>query len=239
MLKKIVVACSLMLISTLGHAASFDCKKAKAPIEKTICNDAELNNMDSKLGEVYKNWLNDSGKTGKFIKKTQAFWLKWRAEQCDVSVASCLLSLYEERISLLEFYLTDPFQVSEIGQIVGIYSAKNTGLEMFIEALNHDEVFVHISGEDDNKRWSCSFNGRGKLSNNTITLTPLVGDVPAANNSVTLKIQKNGSILAQEQTTTLQGKVVNVEQEDTEFCGGINNFGEISAEYTPTLRVLK
>lgn len=47
--------CLLLLvnINKLGHAASFDCKKAKSVMEKTICSDAQLSKLDEEINRKY------------------------------------------------------------------------------------------------------------------------------------------------------------------------------------------
>jgi uncharacterized protein len=44
----------LTLTSTLLFPASFDCKKAKTDVEKLICSDKELSQLDEELNEAYK-----------------------------------------------------------------------------------------------------------------------------------------------------------------------------------------
>ena len=59
------------------HAASFDCKKAKAPIEKAICTDKDISALDEQLASKYKallKTLDEAGKT--VVKMEQKYWLK-------------------------------------------------------------------------------------------------------------------------------------------------------------------
>ena len=46
---------SLLYVGTRAvFAASFDCKKARSYVEKTVCAIPELSNADSRMGEFYK-----------------------------------------------------------------------------------------------------------------------------------------------------------------------------------------
>jgi len=59
------------------HAASFDCKKAKAPIEIAICGDKDISALDEQLASKYKallKTLDEAGKT--VVKEGQKYWLK-------------------------------------------------------------------------------------------------------------------------------------------------------------------
>jgi len=59
-----------------AHAASFDCKKAKAPIEKAICADKDISALDEQLASKYKALLGTLDEAGKgVVKKEQKYWL--------------------------------------------------------------------------------------------------------------------------------------------------------------------
>lgn len=57
-IKKILIPICI-LIPTICFAASFDCTKAKSPVEKAICSDAELGKLDEDLSKVYKDALKE------------------------------------------------------------------------------------------------------------------------------------------------------------------------------------
>lgn len=52
--RAMVLAGSLLLSSTLAWSASFDCGKARKPLEKLICSNPELDAVDTRMGEVFK-----------------------------------------------------------------------------------------------------------------------------------------------------------------------------------------
>lgn len=65
------------LVNTLACAASFDCGKAEAKVEKMICNDAELSRLDDELDSVYKSALKDKRHVA-VLKESQRQWMKER-----------------------------------------------------------------------------------------------------------------------------------------------------------------
>ncbi len=81
---------------------SFDCAKATTEIEKSICNNKELSAIDGQLGKVYsklRKLLPKSEATN--LKKEQRIWLKMRDSTCPPYDIECLLSLYKERLTVL------------------------------------------------------------------------------------------------------------------------------------------
>ena len=58
------------------HAASFDCKKAKAPVEIAICADKDISALDEQLASKYKALQGTLDEVGKgVVKKEQKYWL--------------------------------------------------------------------------------------------------------------------------------------------------------------------
>jgi uncharacterized protein len=84
----------------ISHAASFNCSTAGLTRnEQTICGDASLSALDSKLGALYslaKNNASDSDKAA--ILTTQKAWVA-RRNQCTNTV--CLVDAYNARIAQL------------------------------------------------------------------------------------------------------------------------------------------
>ena len=86
--------------------ASFDCRKAGTPTERTICSDMALAQLDYELAETYSARLaaaTDSGKQA--LKTRQRAWLKIRDQACHDQAAaaavSCLTGVYRARLSEL------------------------------------------------------------------------------------------------------------------------------------------
>ena len=92
------VAVSLTFFGNV-NAASFDCTKASTPLEKTICGNSKLSDLDEKLAEAYKIARANSQDPAK-LKLEQIEWIK-EARNCQ-SDASCIERSYNKRLSELD-----------------------------------------------------------------------------------------------------------------------------------------
>jgi hypothetical protein len=78
------------------EAAGFDCAKAATRVEKTICDDANLSELDTRLTQLYTGTLAElSGRDRDRVKQEQQQWLKQRNACAD---SQCLTGSYEKRI---------------------------------------------------------------------------------------------------------------------------------------------
>jgi len=109
-MKKILLI--LLLIVSGAYAVSFDCNKASTKIEKRICENNKLSNLDTKLAGQYElltGIQNDKVKVDK-LKSEQRKWLEDRNSKCTLSsyslTDSCLAKKYISRIKELEVYDT-------------------------------------------------------------------------------------------------------------------------------------
>lgn len=214
MLKNTISIGIMLALSSASYAASFDCKKAKTKIEQTVCKNPKLSKLDEELSKLYQP-LVEHAASAKHVRRTQQFWLKMREEHCPDADAECLIANYQNRIEVLTFRLHEAYQAAPTASIAGIYKG-GENMEMLIEAESYDSVLVHIEGSESTRgRWSCSFTGRGALKNNQVVAVVL-GDVPEADNPVTLKIAKKSVITVDEGNKTV-------------FCGAAG--GSLNGEY--------
>lgn len=94
-----VLALSLLPVSMELLAAGFDCSKASSPVEKTICSDNNLSELDSRLSRLYLDTLAAlSDPDAKQVKAVQKTWLVQR-NSC--SSSQCLNERYSERLDAL------------------------------------------------------------------------------------------------------------------------------------------
>ncbi len=103
---RLLIVLGVIAGGAAARAASFDCSKAKRPVEKAICDDPRLNLADEGLGRVYRDTLGklSSGSVG-LLRADQVQWLAWVQQVCHADQASkspadmakCLLPLYGER----------------------------------------------------------------------------------------------------------------------------------------------
>jgi uncharacterized protein len=100
---KTTIAFSLVAISLVWmasvHSASFDCAKAKTKIDKLVCGDAKLSELDEKLSGLYKKAL-ELSPVPEDSKEQQRDWVKGSRNTC--KDAACLEEAYASRISELE-----------------------------------------------------------------------------------------------------------------------------------------
>ncbi len=104
-----LVAISLVWMPYV-HSSSFDCAKATTKIEKVICANPKLSELDEKLSALYKKAL-ELSPVPEDSKEQQRAWVKGWRDTC--KDAACLERAYVSRISDLEKDLKNlPFKPS-------------------------------------------------------------------------------------------------------------------------------
>lgn len=93
MFKKARLACLVLICGTAQAAPSFNCAKAGTAVEKAICSDAELSQLDRRLADVYR-------KVASTERSAQRAWIKQR-NTCKADIG-CLITQYQERLLILE-----------------------------------------------------------------------------------------------------------------------------------------
>jgi uncharacterized protein len=97
-----LVVCLALVPASCLWAASFDCAKARSPMEKQICSDPSLSAADEELGTVWRSTLKTFPLPA-FLRKSQQLWLKEAADHTCVSkvqAADCLRA-FKSRTELL------------------------------------------------------------------------------------------------------------------------------------------
>ena len=105
-LRHAAIAAALCCTATAVSAAnpSFNCAKASSSVEKLICNDAELADLDRSLSSLYSRVLeNVSAADKKLLKAEQQGWVKGR-DDCWKSddMRGCVQREYRYRIDELK-----------------------------------------------------------------------------------------------------------------------------------------
>jgi len=98
-LKRFIIYVCLFLSGSLAHAASFDCAKASTTIEKTICADDQISDLDGQLSVIYKNALSATVDIAK-LKEEQKDWIIRVRNKCEG--AACLRAAYQARVDVLQ-----------------------------------------------------------------------------------------------------------------------------------------
>ena len=94
----IVSACALLFFQQ-AMASGMDCTKAANAVEKTICADKGLYELDAQMGVVYERLMILAGKAQPELRSDQRQWLKIRNQCADVS---CLEPIYRSRLQALQ-----------------------------------------------------------------------------------------------------------------------------------------
>ncbi len=87
-----------MLAPAILRAASFDCDRAATKVEKAICADPVLSQLDETLAKVYQQALSVSSEPTR-LKNEQLHWLREGRNSCSDNV--CLEKAYHDRLDAL------------------------------------------------------------------------------------------------------------------------------------------
>jgi uncharacterized protein len=104
MFARVLSVSVLAIFASTAQAVSFDCQKAKTFIEKAICQNPDLSELDDELGSQFQMALTDN-KNPAVFKKQQLTWLKQR-DTCQT--VDCVKKSYKQRIATLVKYNNNP-----------------------------------------------------------------------------------------------------------------------------------
>lgn len=82
-----------------AYNAGFDCNKATSKVERLICSDRSLSEMDRSLSEAFAKAAKASNDPSA-LRAEQRQWLRTKRDAC--SDATCLSAVYKQRISELD-----------------------------------------------------------------------------------------------------------------------------------------
>jgi len=173
------------VLSTLGfsitQAASFDCTRAAAPVEKAICSDPRIDALDERLGEAYRAAREAvTREEAEVLKQRQRNWLATRNRTCRPDFAAdCLAGFYERRIAALELLTSPRYPAYASADAAGDYD-RGQAMSMRVEALGPRKVTVEIDGaEPTMARWICEFAGSGEIDDEGLArIAPTSGHAP-------------------------------------------------------------
>jgi len=92
-----------LLFSGTAMAASFDCSKARTAVEKMICSDSVLSQLDEQLNAAYSGALSRIDNKAA-LKASQRSWLAFSCRE-----PACATELFKERIVLLNAVVPSPW----------------------------------------------------------------------------------------------------------------------------------
>jgi len=93
------IAATLLLSESIA-AASFPCEKAATPVEKMICSDTTLSELDEHLGRYYGAARAQLGRGGTCLATNQRQWLSSMRNAC--TDTTCLKRVYLARLAELD-----------------------------------------------------------------------------------------------------------------------------------------
>jgi uncharacterized protein len=138
----------LALFSTLAHSASFDCKKASAPVERLICSDQDLSALDNTMAELFTLEV-ESTEASTAMKKAQKTWLSAR-NTC--RYVECAKLQYEARLQVLSCDPQGRFTGSAIGSSrCSYYSLRALDRELIGVEAGYS---TRISAESNNPEYT-------------------------------------------------------------------------------------
>lgn len=119
-MKRYIGLIALLLIAngSISYGASFDCVKASIKVERMICNNRQISDLDERLTRTYEERLQDL-KNSKPLREQQRVWLHQVRNRChDVR---CLKVVYEKRLSQLSEAPTFPSDYCDVidGETLG------------------------------------------------------------------------------------------------------------------------
>jgi uncharacterized protein len=149
-------------------APSFDCARASTQVERLICADPKLAELDSALAAAYAGRRREAPDLLR-LKAEQEKWLKGRDAQClalsdDAMVAGCVAQAYERRLADLAQRAAGPapgvfggFRVKYPETVVG--PAMDANRNVFILTEFKDSGAVALYAGDGRRLWSDPSDG--------------------------------------------------------------------------------
>lgn len=126
-----------LMISSLCCAASINCANSSTNVDRIICNDRQLSNLDDQLGQSYRKAL-QSAENFSALRDEQVQWLKNVRNKC--SDEFCLKHVYLSRIRNLSFDCQTPR--SEFAKLACSAPDKRALGDMLQEVLNEWKPYL-------------------------------------------------------------------------------------------------
>jgi uncharacterized protein len=120
-MKKILLIAVITVTSLFS--ASFDCKKAQTEVEKLICSNETLSQLDDELNVAYKNALDETNNIDVFRQKQR----KWLINRNQCKNTNCIKYQYEQQLAYLRY-----------NGFILIYSKNDNICNQFANLLNSD-----------------------------------------------------------------------------------------------------
>lgn len=146
-MKNLIIGSSLMLGAALAQAASFDCSKANGFIEKQICSETQLSEIDSQLSAIYKIKLSEA-RDPDVLRSEQREWIKNTRNKCQE--ASCIKQAYTDRLETLKNIEVFPTEVESNQGNVKVLAESENNNKQEIEDVEKVDASINLSQEKTN-----------------------------------------------------------------------------------------
>lgn len=100
MIRRLSLIVGMLLAANTASAQSFDCAKALTRIEKLVCSDKSLAELDEYLGRYYSAARAGNPAAASCLQANQSEWLKSRRDAC--ASADCVRAAYLDRLAELD-----------------------------------------------------------------------------------------------------------------------------------------
>ena len=140
-----VAALGLLLVGEASHAASFDCTRAQSKIEKAVCANPDVSDLDEYLGRYYAGASEALKDGSSCLKADQRTWVKSVRDACGTD-AKCLRKTYLARLSLLDGLQPGVTQLKSIDLPAGPVLITTIPPEIEAAASNSKKP-MHLTGK--------------------------------------------------------------------------------------------
>lgn len=199
MKSQLILAMLFSLVVFDAYAISFNCKKARLRVEKTICSNRLLSYLDDLLASSYKKALANT-RNKRSLRRAQRSWL-YKRNRCRTN--NCIKQAYRSRISELKKLASN---YSKYPSISGEYdrSSGHRAADLTIRELKNR--MIQVTGY---AVWV------GNLPTRNVNTGKLNGSFPLKGNKV--YYNKDGCRL----TITFHHNALTISN-DNSGCGGLN-----------------
>lgn len=119
-----LLALIVLVESSVAEAASFDCQRAITAVEKRICENWQLSDLDGRMAEAYAQARARAGKDSDALRRDQSLWLAFRNA---LLLKGPGTSVYEERIALLDRAFRKNANPSPLLEAMAAHLRQNAG----------------------------------------------------------------------------------------------------------------
>jgi uncharacterized protein len=139
-MKVLWISAAIMTIAFQARAARVDCRKASTAVEKLICSEERLSELDMRVERAYREAL----RTPQVAERVKLEHQRWLADRNKCTEVACLTSAYQSRLVNLEpSFTTAPFICPRI----------INDLETWLSDLGDQVVAINLTESQGSNRY--------------------------------------------------------------------------------------